>query len=93
MLLAKCSNSCAACKINCLQFCIAGAKTWAPNPLVILLRNAQTDLAIRIWTILVPIRLRRTEKTDLVDFRLSFRSRKSRPKETKTNKCHQYYVC
>ena len=40
---------------------------------VVLLRNAQTDLAIRIiWTILVPIRLKNSKKTDLVHFRLRF---------------------
>ena len=35
---------------------------WAPNPFVVLLRKAQTDLAIRICTILVPIRLKKAEK-------------------------------
>ena len=32
-------------------------RIWAPNPFVVLLRKAQTDLAIRIWTILVPVTL------------------------------------
>ena len=36
-------------------------RIWAPNPFVVLLRNAQTDLAVRIWTILVPIRLKKTQ--------------------------------
>ena len=64
--MAKSSNSCAACEIR-LQFCIAGANEWAPNPFVVLLRNAQTDLAIRNWTILVPMRFKKI-KTDLVFF-------------------------
>ena len=39
---------------------------------VVLLRNAQTDLAIRIWTFLVPIRLKKNKsKTDLVHFRIN----------------------
>ena len=59
MLLAKCSNSCAACEIR-LQFCIAGANE-SGHQIRLLLRNAQTDLAIRIWTILVAVRLKKTK--------------------------------
>ena len=32
-------------------------RIWAPNPFVVLLRNAQTYFSLRIWTILAPIRL------------------------------------
>ena len=43
-------------------------RIWAPNPFVVLLRKAQTDLAIRIWTILVPIRLKKPEKNGFGTF-------------------------
>ena len=47
-------------------------RIWAPNPFVVLLRKAQTDLAIRIWTILVPIRSKKTEKTGFGPFSYKF---------------------
>ena len=47
-------------------------RIWAPNPFVILSRNAQTDLAIRIWTILVPIRLKYPEKNGFGPFSCRF---------------------
>ena len=43
-------------------------RIWAPNPFVVLLRNAHTDLPIRIWTILVPIRLKNREKNGFGQF-------------------------
>ena len=45
-------------------------RIWAPNPFVVLLRNAQTDLAtqVRIWTFLVPIRLKKTKKNGFGPF-------------------------
>ena len=62
MLLTKCSNSCAAFEIRCIQLCIAGAnESGTKSVFVVLLRNAQTDLAIQIWTILVPIRLKKNK--------------------------------
>ena len=45
---------------------------WAPNPFVVLVRKAQTDLAIRIWTILVPIRLKKPEKNGFGPFSYKF---------------------
>ena len=47
-------------------------RIWAPNPFVVLLRKAQTDLAIRIWTILVPIRLKKPEKNGFGPFSYKF---------------------
>ena len=47
-------------------------RIWAPNPFVVLLRKAQTDLAIRIWTILVPIRLKKNEKNGFGPFSYKF---------------------
>ena len=43
-------------------------RIWVPNPFVVLLRKAQTDLAIRIWTILVPIRSKKPEKNGFGPF-------------------------
>ena len=47
-------------------------RIWAPNPFVVLLRKAQTDLAIRIWTILVPIRSKKPEKNGFGPFSYKF---------------------
>ena len=47
-------------------------RIWAPNPFVVLLRKAQTDLAVRIWTILVPIRLKKPEKNGFGPFSYKF---------------------
>ena len=47
-------------------------RIWAPNPFVVLLRNAQTDLAIRIWTILGPIRLKKKKKNGFGPFSYTF---------------------
>ena len=47
-------------------------RIWAPNPFVVLLRKAQTDLAIRIWTTLVPIRLKKPEKNGFGPFLYKF---------------------
>ena len=73
MLLSKCSYSCATCEIR-LQFCIAGANESgrAPNSFVVLLRNAQTDLAIRIWTILLTTRLKKIQKNVFGAFSYNF---------------------
>ena len=51
-----------------------------PNPFVIVLRNAQADFSIRIWTYLVPILKKQTsKKTNLVHFRSRFLPHKSWP--------------
>ena len=47
-------------------------RIWAPNPFVVLLRKAQTDLAIRIWTIHVPIRSKKPEKNGFGPFSYKF---------------------
>ena len=47
-------------------------RIWRPNPFVVLLRKAQTDLAIRIWTILVPIRSKKPEKNGFGPFSYKF---------------------
>ena len=47
-------------------------RIWAPNPFVVLLRKAQTDLAIRIWTVLVPIRSKKPEKNGFGPFSYKF---------------------
>ena len=46
-------------------------RIWASNPFVISLQNAQTDFSTRIWTILVPVRLKK-EKKGLNHVRLRF---------------------
>ena len=68
MLLAKCSNTCAACEI-CLQFCIACANESGHQiRLQSCYETLKTDLAIRIWTILVPIRLKKAKKNGFGPF-------------------------
>ena len=47
-------------------------RIWAPNPFVVLLRNVQTDLDIRVWTILVPIRLKKNDKNEFGPFSYKF---------------------
>ena len=47
-------------------------RIWGPNPFIVLLRNAQTDLTIRIWTIIVTIRLKKPEKNGFGPFSYKF---------------------
>ena len=61
VLLAKFSNSYSACEFR-LQFCIAGITNLGTKSVCSLVTKHSNGLAIRIWIILVPIRLKKTKK-------------------------------